>query len=511
MKIVIVGGGTAGWLCAAWFANQNKAYRENRLKQVDVTVIESSDIPIIGAGEGTTGLMQQFVSSRFKRLGKTEIDFFKGARAVPKYGIRFKDWNGVGTEFLSPIQASNTVGYNLDGEFLSAAMDGNYYDASISGYLMDRGLTDFNTNLKQNMNVHAYHFDAHKVGEYFKKVCIENGIKHIDAKVDDININPSTGECDSVNLNGYPTPLEADFWIDCTGFSKLLISKMGAKWVSYQNELPTNSVLPYLHQYEKGPEKAKLETLAWSMPNGWMWQIPTQDRYGCGYVYSDMFVSDDQALDELQKVTGRKIEPIRKLTFNPGRLDKFWIKNVVAIGLSSSFLEPLQATSIHTSLIQMDTLFNNYFSLNKTEFLLNQHIEKYNKFMMELTDDYKDLIRIHYHNKRNDTEFWRFCNNELVMSDNVRDMIELCKYRSPSKFDFPNYHGVAGWGVWCWTLYGLGILPKSSVVNSLTKFYTVNYTKQIHSNTLKKINELTSSNQTQQQFMNNLINNRLMA
>jgi hypothetical protein len=97
------------------------------------------------------------------------------------------------------------------------------------------------------------------------------------------------------------------------------------------------------------------------------------------------------------------------------------------------------------------------------------------------------------------------------MSDNVRDMIELCKYRSPSKFDFPNYHGVAGWGVWCWTLYGLGILPKSSVVNSLTKFYTVNYTKQIHSNTLKKINELTSSNQTQQQFMNNLINNRLMA
>lgn len=510
MRVVIVGGGTAGWLCAAWFANQNRAYRESRLKQIDVTVIESSDIPIIGAGEGTTALMQQFVAFRFKRIIKSELDFFKGAHAVPKYGIRFKDWNGIGTEFLSPIQPSNSSALNLDGEFLSAIMDGNYFDSSVAGYLMDRGLTDFHSNLKQNMNVHSYHFDAHKVGEYFKKICKENGIKHIDAKVDDININPLTGECDSVKLSGNIIPLEGDFWIDCTGFSKLLISKMGAKWVSYENELPTNSVLPYLHQYEKGPQEAKLETLAWSMPNGWMWQIPTQDRYGCGYVYSDMFASDDKALEELETATGRKIQPIRKLTFNPGRLDKFWIKNVAAIGLSSSFLEPLQATSIHTSLIQMDTLFNNYFSFNKTEFLLNQNIEKYNQLMIELVDDYKDLIRIHYYNKRNDTEFWRFCNNELIMSDNVRDMIEICKYRSPSKFDFSNYHGVAGWGVWCWTLIGLGILSKSSVVNSLSKFYTVNYTKQVHTHTLKKTNELTSMNQTQSEFILNLMNNKLV-
>jgi tryptophan halogenase len=509
MKVVIVGGGTAGWLCAALFANQNKLYKQDRLEQIDVTVIESSDIPIIGAGEGTTALMQQFVSARFKALGKTELDFFKGSHALPKYGIRFKDWNGIGTEFLSPIQPSETAAYNMDGNFLSAIMAGNYYDSSITGFFMDRGLTDFHINNKQNMNYHSYHFDAHKVGEYFKKVCIDNGVKHIDAKVDDININPITGECDSVKLEGKMIPLEGDFWIDCTGFHRKLISKMGAKWISYSNELPTNSALPYLHQYEKGPEEAKLETLAWSMPNGWMWQIPTQDRYGCGYVYCDRFVSDDQALDELQKTTGRKIQPIRKLTFDPGKLDKFWIKNVVAVGLSSSFLEPLQATSIHTSLIQIDTIFSNYFSMNKNEFLLNQNIEKYNKFMSFLMDEYKDLIRIHYYNKRNDSEFWRFCNNELPMSDNVRNMIELCSHRAPSNFDFSSYHGSSGWGVWCWTLYGLGTLPKTSVINSLKKFSTLNYTNQIHSNTMKKANELIGTTQKQSEFIHNLINNKL--
>jgi len=509
MKVVIVGGGTAGWLCAALFANQNKLYKEDKLPQIDVTVIESSDIPIIGAGEGTTALMQQFVANRFRALGKTELDFFKGSHALPKYGIRFRDWNGIGTEFLSPIQPSNTAAYNLDGEFLSSAIEGNYYDSSISGYLMSRGLTDFHKDLKQNMNIHAYHFDAHKVGEYFKKVCIEHGIKHIDAKVDDININPITGECDSVTLEGKTIPLEGDFWIDCTGFHRKLITKMGAKWVSYANELPTNSALPYIHQYEKGAEEAKLETLAWSMPNGWMWQIPTQDRYGCGYVYSDRFVSDDQALAELQATTGRKIEPIRKLKFDAGRLDKFWIKNVVSVGLSSSFLEPLQATSIHTSLIQLDTIFSNYFSFDKKEFFLNQNIEKYNNFMSYLLDEYKDLIRIHYYNKRNDSDFWKYCNNELAMSDNVKNMIEICKYRSPSNFDFASYNGSSGWGVWCWTLYGLGTLPKSSVINSLKKFSTVHYTRQIHQNILKKAGELTSMVQAQPTLINNLINGKL--
>jgi tryptophan halogenase len=283
---------------------------------------------------------------------------------------------------------------------------------------------------------------------------------------------------------------------------------MGAKWISYSNELPVNSALPYIHQYEKGPEEAKLETLAWSMPNGWMWQIPTQERYGCGYVYSDKFVSDDKALEELEKTTGRKIQPIRKLSFDPGRLDKFWIKNVVAVGLASSFLEPLQATSIHTTLLQIDTLFSNFFSLNKKEFLLEQNLKRYNDSMGALVDEYKDLIRIHYHNKRNDSEFWKFCNNELPMSDFVKNIIEACQYRSPSTFDFSSYNGSSGWGVWCWTLYGLETLSKPAVINTLKKHSLVHYTKQLHDKIIKRANMGVDLVQTQEQFIKNLISGK---
>jgi len=510
MKLVIVGGGTAGWLAAAFFVSQNQLYKEDRLEQVDITVIESSKIGIIGAGEGTTALMQSFVSQRLLPLKRGEMEFFKESHALPKYGIRFKDWNGIGTEFLSPLQPSGTAGYNVDGEFLSAAMEGNVHDSSLSGYFMHRGLTDFHIDNKQNLQMHGYHFDAHKVGEYFKKISKSFGVTHIDATINDVLINPETGECEGVKLSDSEKIIEGDFWIDCTGFAKLLITKMGAKWISYGDQLTANSALPYIHPYENGPTEAKLETLAWSMPNGWMWQIPTQDRFGCGYVYSDKFVSDDQALDELQKRTGRKIQPIRKLTFDPGKLDKFWIKNVLAIGLSSSFLEPLQATSIHSTIVQIDSFFGSYFTLDKKELCLEQNSRRFNDFMSILIDEYRDLIRIHYNNQRNDTEFWRYANKSLPMSQEVKDVFEMCKFRSPSHFDFAKYHGASGWGVWCWTLIGLGHIPKSSIVNSLKKFSKLHYTRAVHKKVMAEADDVAKVLQTQPKFIKNLIEQKIL-
>jgi hypothetical protein len=210
----------------------------------------------------------------------------------------------------------------------------------------------------------------------------------------------------------------------------------------------------------------------------------------------------------LEKTTGRKIQPIRKLSFDPGRLDKFWIKNVVAIGLSSSFLEPLQATSIHTTLLQVDTLFSNFFSLNKKEFFLEQNLKRYNEVMGTLVDEYKDLIRIHYYNKRNDSEFWKFCNNELPMSDFVKNIIEICKYRSPSTFDFSSYNGSSGWGVWCWTLYGLETLSKPAVFNTLKKYSLIHYTKQLHTKIIRRADEGAKLLQTQEQFIKNLMSGK---
>ena len=503
MKIVIVGGGTAGWLASLFLANRNKRF--DGYQPYDITVVESSKIPIIGAGEGSTGILLELLNKKLKRLdGLSEREFVEKTNATVKLGIHCKDWNGDGKAFFEPLQPTQTFPDNVDIDFLLASTYAESYLASPTGPMWDHNKVPFYSINFNPTGGYSYHFDAHKVGQYFKEVALKNGVKYIDAEVGEFDINTNTGNLESVKLLETDEILLADMWIDCTGFSKKLINAVGGGWVDYSKWLPANKALTYLWPYESD-EEVKPHTLAWAMPNGWMWQIPTQERYGCGYVYCDRFVSQDKALEELQTITGRKIEPLRNLKFDAGRVDKFWIKNVVAMGLSSSFLEPLQATSIHSTLIQIDALFSNYLCFDKESMFLEQNIKNYNKFISYLIDDFKDLIRVHYANGRQDTEFWRFCNNELPMSDKVKEVIEMCKYRSPSNHDFGSYYGVSGWGVWCWSLVGLGILPMSSIKNTLDKFSMLNYTKEKHNNVMAMNKRVSISFQNQPEFIRNLI------
>jgi tryptophan halogenase len=498
MKIVIVGGGTAGWLAGCMAANLNKLLKnDGTSKQYDVTVIESSNIPIIGAGEGSTGLLMEYITKKFKNLGVNEIDFLYETDSTLKLGIRFKDWDGVGTEYLSPIQPTFSSSYNVDIDLLSFIMHGHYADSSPAGYLMHNGLSSFYTTKNKTVGTHSYHFDAHKVGKYLKKIALQNGIKHIDAEITDVNINTITGECDSVRLKETNELVTADLWIDCSGFSRLLANKVGAGWISYKDNLPVNSALPYLHKYEKN-EDIKLETLAWAQPNGWMWQIPTQERYGCGYVFCDYFTNADGALRELEKTTGRKIQPIRELKFDVGRLKEFWSKNVISIGLSSGFLEPLQATSIHSSIVQCELLFNHCLYSEKQKTMNITSINRYNEFVGHMFDDFRDLLQIHYMSKRNDSDFWKFVKNELVKTEKTKYMMEVSKYRCPSMFDFDIYHGAAGWGVWCWTMVGLGYVDKNiaeqTLANSGMLKDSMNMFKTITTSNINKKYALLNSN-----------------
>jgi tryptophan halogenase len=498
MKIVIVGGGTAGWMAGCMAANLNKLLKnDGTSKQYDVTVIESSNIPIIGAGEGSTGLLMEYITKKFKNLGVNEIDFLYETDSTLKLGIRFKDWDGVGTEYLSPIQPTFSSSYNVDIDLLSFIMHGHYADSSPAGYLMHNGLSSFYTTKNKTVGTHSYHFDAHKVGKYLKKIALQNSIKHIDAEITDVNINTITGECDSVRLKETNELVTADLWIDCSGFSRLLANKVGAGWISYKDNLPVNSALPYLHKYEKN-EDIKLETLAWAQPNGWMWQIPTQERYGCGYVFCDYFTNADGALIELEKTTGRKIQPIRELKFDVGRLKEFWSKNVVSIGLSSGFLEPLQATSIHSSIVQCELLFNHCLYSEKQKTMNITSINRYNEFVGHMFDDFRDLLQIHYMSKRNDSDFWKFVKNELVKTEKTKYMMEVSKYRCPSMFDFDIYHGAAGWGVWCWTMVGLGYVDKNiaeqTLANSGMLKDSMNMFKTITTSNINKKYALLNSN-----------------
>jgi flavin-dependent dehydrogenase len=471
MKVVIVGGGTAGWLSACFLAKLNKlCENEGQEPHYDITVVESKDIPIIGAGEGSTGIFADYIASKFSILGVNEIDFLYKTDATLKMGIRFKDWNGIGTEYLSPIQPTTSTLLNVDSDLLGFYLHSDKpHDAAFIGYLMGREYTDFSINKVSSKNGHSFHFDAHKVGEYLKGICLKNGVKYINGEINQLNLDKDTGFLKSVNVKENSDKITADFWIDCSGFARILSKNMGVDWISYEKYLPSNNALPYLHKYDEN-ENILGETLAWCQNNGWMWQIPTQQRYGCGYVYSDMFVNQTEALDELQKTTGRKIEPIRNIKFDAGRVEKFWEKNVVSIGLSSHFLEPIQATSIHATIVQLDILTHHYLYGDIKHMDWKNSEVGYNKHITKMVDDFRDLIQIHYMTQREDTSFWKYCKYELPKTDKVQEILELSKHRSPSFLDFEMYHGSASWGVWSWTLVGLGIVSKEVAEKTLRNF-----------------------------------------
>lgn len=504
MKIVIVGGGTAGWLAACYLARFN----EPSDTQNEITVIESSKIPIIGAGEGSTGIFTMLMRSSFSKWGINEKEFLYETESTLKLGINFKDWNGAGTQFYSPVQPTETTRGSIDTHLLVSHVLGNYYDSSPSGYLMHNEYSTY-ANSGNTVHGHAYHFDAHKVGQYFKKYALKNGVRVIDTEVESLQTNSLTGELTSVQTT--IGKIEGDMWIDCSGFSRVLIGPMGGGWKSYAEYLKVNAAIPFIQKFKDG-EIPKLETLSQAMPNGWMWKIPTQQRYGCGYVYSDNHTTYDKAVDELIQTLGRDVEPLRNIKFDCGRVESPWVKNVVAIGLSQGFVEPLEATSIHATIVQLDFLSTNSlnFVSNKSDIVFESNIKRYNEFVNRFFDDIKDLIQVHYMTEREDTEFWKNYKYEVPKTDNVQSILDVCKHRSPSMLDFNFYHGSGNWGVWCWTLIGLGILTKETALKTLKGYqHTNDSLKNVmqaiqHRNRLNSISLMNNS-----QFYKKLINKNL--
>jgi tryptophan halogenase len=459
MKIVIVGGGTAGWMSSLFMLR----WAKNQKEKVEVTVIDSSKIPIIGAGEGSTGLFSDFISTLLSEFGETHLSFIYKTGATLKLGIRFKDWNGVGTEYLSPIEPSVSSRSNIDMMMLNGSLIDKPHYSCYTGYLLEKGLSTYYHNKQTATGGNSYHFDAHKVGQYFKEIAVKHSATHIDSEIKNLKRNPINGNLESVILEDGKV-LEGDLWIDCSGFGRVLMGPMGGGWESYSQYLPVNGAIPYLYPHD---EDVRPETVAWAQKNGWMWQIPTQQRYGCGYVYSDMFTTYDKAVEELEQTTNRKIEPLRNLKFDVGRLKNFWVNNVTSVGLSSGFLEPLQATSIHTTIVQLNVITEHLLRTD-LNILNDGSVQKsYNHRMGRMFDDFRDLIQIHYMTKRDDSDFWKYVKNGLPKLDKTKEILKICEYRSPSVLDWDHYFGSAGWGVLGWTIMGLGLVDKEFIKRDL--------------------------------------------
>ena len=342
-EIAIIGGGTAGWISAI-FA------RHYLGKDYNITVFEPSQIGIIGAGEGSTGLFKNFLETGM--LGINEKDFIKETSATFKLGIKHQDWFEQDHSYfgplddvrsvVSPLPKNKSFNYFVNEVLSRGEKIGNN---TLNGQLMPLHKFSKPEQLTKFLT-YSYHFDGHKVGKYFKKCCLQNNVSSIDDQIVDIE-QDNNGNISALVLKNNEK-FFVDFVIDASGFAKVIANKLGINWISYQEYLPVNSALPFLLDYENN--SMPNYTLAQALSAGWMWQIPKQDKLGCGYVFCDKYIDFDQAQQELEEKLGRKISPIKQIKFNSGRSDKFLFKNYLSVGLSAAFLEPLEATSIHSTL-----------------------------------------------------------------------------------------------------------------------------------------------------------------
>jgi len=463
MKIVIVGGGTAGWITAAMWVKYTK--------DTEIVVIESSKIGIIGAGEGSTGTLPWLIRDMWPDNSINEIDFLRKTKGTIKLGINLVDWKGDGTQIYSPFHGSPTDTKSIDTAFLGAIMKYNRSDmASMHSWMLNDKLTTFRKEggrIVQGFQNHSYHFDGVEVGKFFKEWCTKRGVTHIDAEVENVEMDDRE-YVQSVSLsNGQK--VESNFWFDCSGFARVLMGKTKNKWISYKEHLPCNTAIPF--STDVNSKTVKFETEAHARESGWTWKIPLQHRHGCGYVFCDGFTTEDKAIQELEKKLGHKVEPIKTIKFDPGRYDQPWYNNIVSVGLAQNFLEPLQATSIHTSIISVANLIFHYM---KGEVIYWEDRSKYNKLISDTIDDYKDFIQMHYLTGRQDTPFWKFVTNELKVSDKNKYLKNASRFRTITPFDIQQSHGSAAYPLWCHILDNSGCYERDIIKTELQHFGNYN-------------------------------------
>jgi tryptophan halogenase len=361
-KITIIGGGTAGWLSAL--------YLKNRYTNYKISIVESSKIGILGAGEGGTPNLKGLL---INELGIDEDEFLNRVNGTKKYGIVFEGWN-------------ENVNYSFVHGF-----DNNGLEASYA---------------------YSYHFNARLFAEFLKEIALKRDIEYIDNEIKDFELldNKISKIIFEDNSN-----VQTDFIIDCSGFKRLVIGNLyKGNWKSYENELIVNSAVPFFLPHKNMDRYPK--TIAKAVDYGWMWQIPLQDRWGCGYIFSDKYTNEDTIVGEINKMFGDTNTIINKpIKFNAGCYENVWIENSIAIGLSGGFLEPLEATSIMTTIIQLRRLPDDIFDNSKREW--------YNKFIHNINYQNMMFIRHHYNCSRSDTDFWKEYQN-MILPDELKDIYD---------------------------------------------------------------------------------------
>ena len=469
MNIIIAGGGTAGWI-AAYFICKSQPNQHN------ITVIESSEIGIIGAGEGSTGSMFELLDGHFFNYKLDIKNFLEKTDGTYKMGILHQNWTGDNTKYFAPIDVSST-GFSYEDVMFKYVL--SQYGVNKMHLSSEIGI---NYEKKEFHKTSAYHFDGHKVGKFFKSICEQDGVKVIDDVIEDVILE---NENVSTLILKNSKSIKGDFFIDCTGFKRIIMNKLNVKWKSYSDFLPVNCAMPFILEYEKD-EKIVPYTTATALSSGWMWNIPLKTRKGCGYVFDENCISKEQAQNEIENHLQKKIKPIKFIKFDSGRSESFWKNNVLSLGLSSAFVEPLEATSIHFTIIQLLFFVNEYLLEDKNKTLSKYNQKSYNEKICKLFDLTLDFISYHYQGKRNDTKFWQNINGK--MTENAKIYFERSKEKIPSVLETNGIFGSPTSGLWNWISAGLKIITPEQAHNELKNKNLIESVKKHHKDFCNNLN-----------------------
>lgn len=469
-KVVILGGGTAGWMAAIELAHLIP-------KIVDeVVLIESPDIATIGVGEAT---IPPFVSF-LRALNIDEVDFIKNTQATFKLGIQFRDWCTLGENYFHPFGA---IGPKMkDGEFCQywlkayqkgEAQDLYEYSPSVAMARNNRFFLPFKAGRTSPVALSdfALHLDAGLAAKYFRDAAQALGVKRVEANVTEVTLS-ANGDIDCLTLDRGES-IGADFFIDCSGFKALLIGDaLGVEYDDWSEHLLCNRAVA---MQTKNAGDLKPYTISHAREAGWSWHIPLQHRTGNGYVYCSDYLSDDEAIAALKNlVNGEPLTEPRIIPFRTGKRVRVWQGNCLALGLAAGFLEPLESTAIHL----VNQGMQMFLDMRPDQGLSAEKQRKYNEAIDYSYQEIRDFLVLHYcATQRDDTAFWRRV-KQMSIPPSLKQRVEL--FRETGKLEQNPQH-LFSKNSWWSVFYGMSLLPAgypaavdaidySSLTNMMTQY-----------------------------------------
>ncbi len=436
-RILIVGGGSSGWMAAAYL---NAALNQGSMRRAEISVVESGDVPRIGVGEATIPSILHLLAV----IGVDNAEFMTAVDATFKQSIRYLNWlDNKGEHYHHPFTRYTSQHQTLPGELWLGSDRSIPFMETVSPQpiVCEMGLSplSLDPNVPGPRLKYAYHMNALKFADYLTKFATSRGVTRYVDHVTDVEL-AENGNIAAVNTKSGQR-IEADLFIDCTGFAALLIEKkLGVKWVDCSQWLLCDQAVtmhvPYEHHYTGS---VRPYTMASALSSGWVWDIPLRSTRSLGYVHCSAFISVEKAERELRAFEGPHAENLdsRVVPFKVGHREKAWYKNCIAIGLAGSFIEPLESTGLYLSDLATVMLAEHFPRDDNYEPLAF----RVNRILSNRYYEILDFINMHYClTRRTDTEFWREVGKSERITDRLRAKLDFWRIKPPSRSDFEDQY-----------------------------------------------------------------------